>query len=93
MTDQQRWTQMLASKGTPGSPMAADGRHHVREFPCPTPPTGGQHPKNYVPSGHYLSADARMWCPLQPPIDQIKAREVLDKAFQYAWGRNPSSGV
>src|SRR5712691_9708767 len=58
-----------AARGIPGSPIAKDGRHHVRDFPCPA--IGGP---------HYLAADAKMWCP-DWDIDLKIAGQWLYRAF------------
>ena len=59
----------VAARGTPGSPKAADGRSHVRDFPCPR---GGP---------YFLAADNRMWIP-DWDIDLRKAAKVLEAAFE-----------
>jgi hypothetical protein len=80
-------TDRTAARGIPGSPVAADGREHIRGFACP-----GLDPKDNWHGDWYLSADRRMWCP-DVDWDQKKVRDLLEKAFPYGWGRNPSSGV
>lgn len=57
------------SAGTPGSPVAADGRRHIRDFPCPA-------------RGHYrLSDDRRMWLEDHPPPNLKIVDRVLNTAF------------
>lgn len=56
-----------AALGTVGSPVAADGRTHIRGFACPKP-------------NHYLTADRRMWCPLVD-YDLAKVGQLLNAAF------------
>lgn len=57
------------SAGTAGSPVAADGRRHGRDFPCPP----GKPFK--------LSEDGRMWLEDWPPLNLKTVDRVLAAAF------------
>lgn len=61
--------QRSPSAGTAGSPVAADGRRHGRDFPCP-------------PGKPYkLSEDRRMWLEDWPPLNLKTVDRVLAAAF------------
>lgn len=72
------------SKGTPGSPVAADGRRHDGGKPCP--PLDGQ-------LGWYLTEDAHMWCPITGNIDQIAVERMLERAFPESYRRRTFSSA
>jgi hypothetical protein len=61
--------QRHASAGRAGSVVAADGRRHIRDFPCPPG------------APYYLSDDRHLWLPDWPPPNLKVTDAILRTAF------------
>ena len=76
LADKMTAVDRNAARGIPGSAIAADGREHIRGFPCPSLwPNGAVDNTPY-----YLTADRRMWCPIVN-YDLKAVGRILDSAF------------